>query len=205
MICKCNTGKKLIKIGKNFEKLNNTTSASEYYLKANEQDPFLDKPLIALGSLYYNIEEFQKALYYLNKLIEIDDENAAYWYLYAQSNLKISFFEEAVKAFKKCIDLGDNSLKIYTSLADTLYFLGDYNDALKELLKAEIYYHKQAEIEYRLSGLYFLIHSNILGKRYLLKALGTDARKYKLFKSMFPTVHNSKLVKVILTNFKYPF
>lgn len=193
------------RIGKNFEHLNKTKSAIEYYLKANEQDPFLDKPLISLSSLYFKTEEYQKALYYINKLIDINDENTDYWRLYAQTNLKISFFEEAAKAFKKCISLGDDSLDTYLSLADSLYYLGDYNDAIKVLLKAEIYFHNLAEIEYRLSGLYFLIHGKILGKKHLFKALEIDARKYKLFKGLFPAVHNSKLVKVIMTNHKYPF
>lgn len=192
------------RIGKNFEKLNNTNRAREYFLKSNEQDPFLDKPLLALASLYYNIEEFQKAIYYINKLIEINDENADYWVLYGQSNLKISFFEEAAKAYRKSIEFGDNTLDTFTSLADTLYYLGDYNDAIKELLKAQIFFHKQAEIEYRLGGLYFLIHSNTLGKKHLLSALGINASKYKLFKSLFPVIHNSKVVKVIVTNYKYP-
>lgn len=193
------------RIGQNFEKLNNTSSASEYYLKANEQDPFLDKPLIALSGLCFKIEDYPKALFYINKLIEINDENPDYWRLYAQSNLKISFFEEAAKAYKKCLDLGDDSLETYTSLTDTLYFLGDYNDAIKVLTKAEIYFHKHAEIEYRLSGLYFLIQSNPLGKKHLLNALEIDAKKYKIFQSLFPTIHNNKVVKVILTNHKYPF
>jgi len=192
------------RIGKNFEKLENTNRAREYFLKSNEQDPFLDKPLLALASLYFNIEEYEKAIYYINKLIEINDENADYWRLYGQSNLKISFFEEAAKAYRKSIELGDSSLDTFTSLADTLYYIGDYNDAIKELLKAQIFFHKQAEIEYRLSGLYFLIHSNKLGKKHLLSALGINSSKYKLFKSLYPVIHNSKVVKVIVTNYKYP-
>ncbi len=192
------------RIGKNFEKLNNVKSASEYFLKANEQDPFLDKPLLALASLNYKIEEYQQTIFYINKLIEINDENPDFWKIYAQSNLKISFFEEAAKAFRRCIELGDSSLDIFTSLADTLYYIGDYNDAIKELLKAQIFFHKQAEIEYRLAGLYFLIRRNILGKKHLLKALNIETSKYKLFKSLFPSVHNSKVVKVIMTNYKYP-
>lgn len=192
------------RIGKNFEKLNNTKSASEYFLMSNEQDPFLDKPLLALASLNYNIEEYQKAIFYIHKLIEINDENIDYWKIYAQSNLRISFFEEAAKAFRKSIELGDSTLEVFTSLADTLYYIGDYKDAIKELLKAEIFFHKQAEIEYRLSGLYFLIRNNALGKKHLISALEINTSKYKLFKSLFPVVHNSKLVKVIVTNYKYP-
>lgn len=191
-----------LRIGKNFEKLKNINAASEYYLKANEQDPFLDKPLLALANLYYEAENFKKTLFYLNMLIEIDDENPEYWRLYALSNLKISFFQVAAKAFQKCIDLGKNSLEIYMELVDTYYYIGDYKEAIRILLEAEVYYHNHALVAYRFSGLYFLIKSTKLGEQYLIKALRLDTQKYNLFQSLFPVVHNSKLVKNIVLKFR---
>ncbi len=194
-----------LRIGNNYEKLNNIEEAIEYYLKSNEQDPFLGKPLIAVVNLYFKKEAYQKALFYNNKLIEIDDENPDYWRIYAQSNLKISFFGEAAKAYQKCIDLGDNSFETYLALSDSLFYLGDYNEAIKVLLNAEIYFHRHAEIDYRLSGLYFLIKSNTLGKKHILRALSVNAQKYKIFQSLFPTVHNSTGVKSIIKNYKNQF
>ena len=191
-----------LRIGKNFEKLKNSNAASEYYLKSNEQDPFLDKPLIALANLYFEKEDYKKTLFYLNMLIEIDDENPEYWRLYALSNLKISFFEEAAKSFQKCIDLGSNALDIYMELVDTYYYIGDFKEAIRVLLEAEIYYHSHADIEYRLSGLYFLIKSTTLGEQYLLKALRLDTRKYTMFQSLFPVLHNSRIVKEIILKFR---
>ncbi len=191
-----------LRIGGCYEKLNKKEKASEYYLKSNEQDPFLDKPLIALADLHYKAEEYQKTLYYINKLITIDDENPKYWKIYAQSNLKIAFFEEAAKAFKKCLQLDDNTLDIHISLADTYYFMGDYQDAIKVLLNAEVFYHKQADIEYRLSGLYFLLKSNANGVKHLQNALHINVQKYRVFQRLFPVVHHSPGVKIILQNFR---
>jgi len=191
-----------LKIGKNFKKIFNREAAVEYFLKANEQDPFLDKPLLALAELYFEDNVFHKSLFYINKLIEIDDENKVFWKLYAQTNLKMSFFKEAATAFRKCIELGDNSLDTYIELVDALYFIGDLNEAIKTLLEAEIYYHKHADIEFRKSGLYFLIKSNYLGEQYLINALTIEPNKYIIFKKLFPTVHNSKLVRDIYIKFR---
>jgi tetratricopeptide (TPR) repeat protein len=191
-----------LRIGFCYEQLKKKDDAIAYYLKSNEQDPFLDKPLIALADLYYKAEEYQKTLFYINKLITIDDENPKYWKIYAQSNLKIAFFEEAGKAFQKCLDLDDNSLDVHLSLADTYYFLGDYKDAIKVLLNAEVFYHRQAEIEYRLSGLYFLLKSNTLGVKYLQNALHINAREYRIFQRLFPVIHHSSGVRTILQNFR---
>jgi len=191
-----------LRIGTCYEKLHNNDKAIEFYLKSGEQDPFLDKPLLALADLYFKIEAYQKTLYYINKLIVIDDENPEYWKIYAQSNLKIAFFEEAAKAFKKCIDLNDNALETHIALADTYYFIGDYKDAIKVLINAEIYYHGHAEIEYRLSGLNFLIKSDRMGVKHLENALRINVQKYREFQSLFPVVHNSKGVKAIVDNFR---
>ncbi len=194
-----------LKIGNNYEKLNNSEKAKIYYLKSNEEDPFLDKPLIALTKLCYNREEYQKALFYSNKLLEVNEENADYWYIYAKSNLKIAFFEEAAKAFQKCMDLGDTSLNTFLSLTDTFFYLGDYKEAVKVLFKAEVYFHRHADIDYRLSGLYFSLGSDNLGKKHILKALAIDPKKYKVFQSLFPTIHNSLRFKDFLNNYKNSF
>jgi tetratricopeptide (TPR) repeat protein len=191
-----------LQIGGCYESLNNYEKAVEFYLKSSEQDPYLDKPLIALSELFFSQENYQKALFYVNMLINIDDENPYYWKLYAQLNLKIAFFAEAAKAFQKCLDLNKNSLDIHLALADSHYFIGDYKEAIKVLIKAEIYYHNHAEIEYRLSGLHFLIKANDLGIKHLQKALHINAKKYRDFQKLFPTIHNSLAVKIVLQNFR---
>ncbi len=191
-----------LKIASCYEKLNKKETATIYYLKSNEHDPFLDKPLIALANLHYKHEEYQKSLFYINKLITIDDENPAYWKIYAQSNLKIAFFEEAAKAFQKCLDLDDNSLDVHLSLADSHFFSGNYKEAVKVLLNAEVYYHRLADIEYRLSGLYFMANSPTLGVKYLQSALHINSQKYKVFQRLFPVVHHSAQVRMILENFR---
>ena len=191
-----------LRVGSCYEALNNEDKAIEFFLKSSEQDPFLDKPLIALADLHYKKEDYQKALFYINKLIIIDDENPDYWKIYAHSNLKIAFFEEAAKAFQRCLELDDNSLEIHLALADAYYFIGDYKDSIKILINAEVYYHGHAEIEYRLSGLHFLIKSDIMGVKHLKKALHINMLKYREFQSLFPVVHNSKGVKSILKSFR---
>jgi len=191
-----------LRVGSCYEKLNQKRKAIDFYLKSKEQDPFLDKPLLALADLYFKNDDYQKALFYINQLINIDDENPNFWKIYAQSNLKIAFFEEAAKAFQKCLDLDDNSLEIHLALADTYYFIGDYKEAIKTLFKTEIFYHGHAEIEYRLSGLHFLIKSNDLGVKHLEKALQINFQKYREFQSLFPAIHNSKGVKAIVASFR---
>jgi len=145
----------LLRIGECYEKLNKTALSIKYYKKAVYEDSLLDKGWMAIAKLYAKKRNFREALSYINKAIEIDELNTVYWRKYAEINLNLDAFEEAVNAFQQCILLQDHDLVIWLGLVDTLYFLGEHEDALKNLLKAKTYFKDFAEIEYRLSGLYF--------------------------------------------------
>ncbi len=190
------------KIGKNFEALKGLSDAIDYYLKSNEQDPFLDKPLIALTNLYYGIDDYKNALHYINRLIDLNDEVSEYWRLYGQIYMKKGFFKEAIKAFTKCIALGGESLDIYLAIADAYYFIGDYKEVLKVLLQAEVFYHNQVEIEIRLSGIYFLITDTVSGERHLRKALQLNPAVFPVFKKLFPVVYNSRKFRKIFNRMR---
>lgn len=149
------TSYSFLRIGECYESLNKSTLAILYYKKAVHEDPLLDKAWIAITDLNVREKKYNKALFHINKAIEIDEQNAMYWRRYAEINLKLNFYEEAVSAFLRCIDLHDHELTIWIGLCDVLCYLGEYEDALKYLIRAKIYFKDFAEIEYRLSGLYF--------------------------------------------------
>lgn len=190
-----------MRIGFCYEKLNLSEKAIEFYKKSSEQDPYLDQPLLGIIDILFETKEYQKALFYINQLINLEDENPVFWRLYAQANMKIAFFEEASKAFQKCLILKDNSLENHLDLADSFYFIGDLKQAIKTLINAEVFFHNYAEIQYRLSGLYFLIKSDDLAIKYLYDALRNNPSKYKNFQKLFPIVHNSKGIQTLLKNF----
>ena len=129
-----------VRIGECYEKISQTDTAIKYYKKAVHEDPLLDKGWLLLTNLYQQEKDYQKALYYITKALHIDEGNPLYWRTYAEINLKLNLYEEAVKAFHKCIELEDVSIEIYVGLSDVLLFLGDFNDALQVLVKAKNLY-----------------------------------------------------------------
>lgn len=191
-----------LRIGECFEKLNRTTRAIQYYKKAVHEDPLLDKGWIAITNLYVNEKKYRKALFYMNKAIEIDEQNSVYWRKYAEINLNLDLFEEAVNAFQQCLLLQDFDLTIWLGLCDTLCFLGDHEDALTNLLKAKSYFKDFAEIEYRLSGLFFNIKNNNNGAIHLKAALAIDFEYQFILKELFPDVFIMQEVKNIVNSFK---
>ncbi len=191
-----------LRIGECYEKLDKTNLAIQYYKKAVHEDPLLDKGYLAIANVYLKKRNFRKALSYIERAIEIDEQNSVYWRKSAEINLNLDLFEEAVNAFRQCILLEDNDLIIWLGLSDTLSFLGEYEDALKNLLKAKTYFKDYAEIEYRLSALYFKFKNHKKGASHLEVGLTIDFEYKNILKELFPDVFKMQEVKDIISSFK---
>ncbi|WP_233897427.1 tetratricopeptide repeat protein [Tenacibaculum piscium] len=191
-----------MKIGGCYQQLNNPMTAINFYKKAVKEDASFDKAWILLTNVYFDAEDFQKALYYVKKAIEIDAENVSYWKKCASINLKLNFYEEAVTAFYTCIELGDDEMVLYTDLADVLLFLGEFDQALKILIKAKKTYTNFAEIEYRLCGLFMILDKQAYGLTHLKNALAIDYEARQLISFLYPTVYQSEKVQEIIACYK---
>lgn len=191
-----------VRIGECFEKLKAMDTAVQYYKKAVHEDPLLDRGWILLTNAYYEQEDYQKALYYIGKALQIDDSNALYWRRYANINLKLNLYEEAVKAFHECIDLGDIAIEIYVALSDVLVFLGEFNDALSILIKAKKTYREFAEIEYRLCGLFIVLHKEEYGLAHLKNGLAIDFDYHIIIQELYPSVFAQENVQKIIADYK---
>jgi len=191
-----------LRIGECYKNLGKSTLAIQYYKKAVHEDPLLDKGWIAIANSCMMKKKYQNALYFVNKAIEIDEQNTLYWRKYAEINIKLSFYEETIKAFQQCLKLEDNDIIIWIGLCDTQSFIGDFEDALITLHKASVFYQNFAEIEYRLSGLYYKFKNWDKGKKHLQKALEIDFEYHTILKELFPEVFKLVEVQTVINNFK---
>ena len=191
-----------VRIGECYERIHKFDAAISYYKKAVHEDPLLDKAWMLLTNLYYNDGNYQKASYYISKALKIDEQNALYWRKYAEIKLKLSFFEEAVVGFENCLDLSDDSLEIYIGLTDVLSFLGEFQDAISVLLRAQKTYKKIAEIEYRLTGLFFVLNKEKYGFHHLITGMKLDYEYHIILKELYPTVFENKKIQKLIANYK---
>lgn len=191
-----------VRIGECYEKLENYVAAISYYKKAVHEDPLLDRGWILLTNLYYLQEDYEKASLYISKAIKIDDNNSLYWRKYAEIKVKMKLFKEAIVGFKKCLELRDDALEIYVSLADVQSFLGDYNNAILTLFKAQKIYKKFAELEYRLAGLFFILNKKKYGLNHLISGLEIDFEYHIILHELYPTVFEDDKVKAIFNYYK---
>ena len=191
-----------VRVGECYEKLLNFDEAISFYKKAVHEDPLLDKGWILLTNLYFLDENYQKAAYYLSKALKIEEENPLYWRRYAEINLKLNFYEESVVGFVKCLSLNDTDLEVFIGLADVLSFLGEFNDAISTLIKAQKFYKEVAEIEYRLAGLFFILNKEKYGFSHLVAALKIDYDYNIVLKELYPIVYDDEKVQKLLIDYK---
>ncbi len=192
----------LLRIGHCYEKLGNDDMAVQYFYKTVHEDPLLDKGWIAITKFYNKKQNYQKALFYINKAINIDSENVIYWKLYAQINHRLNFLEEAERGYKKTLDLGNYELQTWLSRSDILIALGEYEASVFNLIQAVEFYPETAEIEYRLSGLYFKLQEIRKGHYHLKNGLSLDVEFDFILEELFPSMLNRPSVQQLITKFR---
>ncbi|WP_372753335.1 tetratricopeptide repeat protein [Mariniflexile sp.] len=188
----------LLRIGFCYEKLKNDELAVQYFYKTVHEDPLLDKGWIAITRYYNRKRNYQKALYYIKKAINIDSENVTYWKLYSHINLRLNFYEEAESGFKKTLELGNYELSTWLSRGDLLIKLGEPKAAILNFQQANEFYPENAEIDYRLAGLYFSLQETDKGIFHLKNGLKQNEEYAFIIEELFPEVSNKLLVKNIL-------
>ncbi|MFY0629187.1 MAG: tetratricopeptide repeat protein [Flavobacteriaceae bacterium] len=191
-----------VRVGECYQQLNKLDTAISFYKKAVHEDPLLDKGWILLTEAYYSQKDYQKALYYISKAIKIDESNILYWRKYSDINIKLGFYEEAIKGFERCLELKDESIEIFIALCDVQLFIGDFNDALKSMISAQKIYKDFAEIEYRLSGLFFILDKEQYGITHLIEGMKIDYDYHSIIQELFPTVYDRLEVRKLLTDYK---
>jgi tetratricopeptide (TPR) repeat protein len=188
----------LLRLGCCHEKLGQFDLAKQYFYKTVKEDPLLDKGWIAITKFYNKQKNYQKALYYINKAININEENAVYWKLYAQINHRLNFLEEAERGYKRAIELGNYELSSWLERSDILIKLGETDAACLNLIQAAEFYPEEADIEFRLVGIYYGILETEKGSYHLKNALDFNAENLFIVEELFPLVYESTTFKKAL-------
>ena len=195
----------LLRIGHCYDKLGQEELAVQFFKKTIDEDALLDKGWIAITKFYMKRLNYQKALYYINKAVNIDGDNVLYWKLYATVNKRLNFLEEAERGYKRTLDLGNYEIETWLDRADILTSLGEFDAAIFNLIQATEFYPENAEIEYRLGGLYFSVHQTEEGRFHLKNAVRLNIDYSFIITELFPQLENRPLIKAIISDSKKNF
>jgi tetratricopeptide (TPR) repeat protein len=192
----------LLRIGHCYEKLGHNDLAVQHYYKTVEEDPLLDKGWIAITKYYNKTQDYQNALHYINKAINIDQDNVIYWKLYAQINQRLNFLEEAERGYKRTLELGNYELDTWISRGDILIKLGEYEAAMFNFEQCIEFYPESEEIEYRLAGLKLKLQKISEGLIHLNNALTLNYDYNFILEELFPTIYKRPSVAKFIAQFK---
>jgi len=192
----------LLRIGKCYEKIGNQELAIQFYNKCVEEDALLDKGWIAITDFFLKKQDYPKALYYIDKAINIDSENVLYWKRYARINTRLGHFEEAEHGYRRTLELGNFELNTWLSRSDILIHLGEFQAAINNLSQASEFYPEHTEIEYRLSGLFYTMNEERKGLFHLKNGLKTEPEFIMIIEELFPQVFSKIEVQQIIKNHK---
>lgn len=192
----------LLRIGKCYEKLQKYELAVQHYYKTVEEDPLLDKGWIAITNFYYKQHDFENALFYINKALNIDEENPVYWKLYAQISHNLKHLKEAELGYKKALELGNYELETWIARADILICLKNYAVAINNLNQASEFYPENEEIEFRLAGLNFKINDTVPAHKHLKKAIQINSDLLFIVKELFPQIFKRPSVQKIIGEYR---
>ena len=192
----------LLHIGYCYDKLGQEDLAVQFFKKTVDEDPLLDKAWIAITKFYMKRLNYQKALYYINKAVNIDGDNPLYWKLYAKVNKRLNFLEESERGYKRTLELGNYELETWLERSDILIALGEYKASIFNLTEAVEFYPENAEIEYRLGGLHFSMQHTEEGRFHLKNAVRINVDYSFIISELFPKLHDKPMVKAIISDSK---
>ena len=192
----------LLRMGKCYEKLGNKALALKHFNQTVHEDPLLDKGWIAITDFYVRQKNYQKAVFFVNKALAIDNQNHLYWKRYASINKQMNFFEEAEFGYRKAVEFGETGLETWLFWVDILQFLGEFESAIQTLLQASEYFPEENEVEYRLAGLYFMLTQNTKAKFHLSNALRLNFDNHIILEDLFPAVWTKKMVQNYIAKHK---
>jgi len=96
------------------------------------------------------------------------------------------------------LELGNYELNTWLSRGDLLIKLGEPEAAIYNFEQAVEFYPENAEIEYRLAGLFFSLNETDKGSFHLKNGLKNNPDYLFIIDELFPEIYNKIQVKNIL-------
>ncbi|MCA4780971.1 tetratricopeptide repeat protein [Empedobacter stercoris] len=178
------------KIGELYEKLEKPQKALKAYHIAIKEDPQLDKAWAKSAALYDKMGNLDGAEYYIQRAIELSDDNSEYYTNSVYYFLKQMKFEEAVRCLAKLVELKPLVFNTWFAYVETLIAIGEYEQAIEILLIGALKNFNRAEFFYQLSNVYYLIDEEQLGNEALRNALNMDSTIKEIMFENYPILQD---------------
>ncbi|MDN6279540.1 MAG: tetratricopeptide repeat protein [Psychroflexus sp.] len=190
-----------LRIGKCHEALGDKKKALKNYKQAIHEDPLMDKVWLVLSEFYVKEETFSNAYYYINKAINIDEENVLYWKQLAFIAQRLNKLEESSYALKRCLELGNFEYETWLTRIDLLAKMNQFDLALMTITEALDFFPDDFKLIYRRAGLLFYIGEQDKAFSHLEKALQLHTNYVLLSQGLFPRLFEEDRAMALLKKY----
>ena len=143
-----------LRIAKCHEMLGNDMLVIQYLNKTVHEDPSNEKGWLAFIDYYWANGQLEKALYYAQKALQINEHNLNYWKRNARIHKALEKYAEAEIAYQNTIELGNYELSIWQEWLDTLIFLNEWEKVCQIGFQAKEFYPEELSIDFKIGGAY---------------------------------------------------
>lgn len=163
--------------------------ALQHYQKAVKIDPELSPAWLGIGVIYDLNESYMESLFFIKKAIELEGNNAEYWYIYGDVLYRAGQLDEAVGAYQKTSVLEKDNFEVLLDLALVYYELGDFEGLASSISTAVITFGlDNPAVAYRYAAFCFISGKNKEGMTILESALEKDVEGHEGFLEFKPRI-----------------
>ncbi|HNT50879.1 MAG TPA: tetratricopeptide repeat protein, partial [Cyclobacteriaceae bacterium] len=94
-------------------------------------DPDNLDALTNIGNRFYTSQQYDSALYYYNRVLEVDAQNSSGLFNKSLVYYQTQQYDKSISTIKKCIELYPNYGEAHAMLGDNYYVQNNYSEALR--------------------------------------------------------------------------
>lgn len=148
--------KEKVSLAKSYFELNKLENALEIINSIDDLENNYEAMLI-ISNIYTVKKQIKKALYYAEKIIEVEKNNPKSYLNMAKALQEDKNFKKAIEYAYKAIEIDENYKAVYNRLANLLISIGEYEEGLNVASKAEtLNYDKEVSLNIKGKALFAL-------------------------------------------------
>jgi tetratricopeptide (TPR) repeat protein len=155
---------------------------------------------LGIGVVLDAMNRLTEGVHYIKKAIEINPNDAEYWYVFAEIQEKLGFIEEAALAYQRVLELDYQDYDVWLDYSKLLHQNSYITEAIKVLEEGIKKFPDIAELCYRLSVILLEKQQRKESLDVLARALDLDYSKHKEIFEYAPVLQNdAEILNLIST------
>ena len=176
--------------------------ARYYFYQTVHEDPLLDKGWLAITNFHYSKRNYDKALHYINKALNIDSENPLYWKSVAEAEFHVGNIVSSLEAYEEASMLAPDDKEIWLDWSFIYYEQGEFDKAIDLIISGMDELPDESDYYYRVTAYLIAAGKYKEAFNYLENALILNFENHTILFEFFPHLETQKALFKIIDQFR---